>query len=388
MTKLLVDARVGWGSGIGRFIVNAVPGVARSMADVRFDVVVEERDALRAAAELGEASNITVHPVKIAPFSPREQFALPKLSAGYDLTWFTNYWVPLAWKGPFVATVHDLLHLDRDLFPASPIKRTLAQQTFAKVRRHARAVMFVSRFSERVFHAQIGIPAASHTIHSGIDHRDWPAMPPRPWVQKERRIVVVAAAKAHKNFQMILDAWAAAHISPDWCLTIVTPNEQLRSSIDVAALAAGQRTIDLRQGISNAELRDLYDAAAVVVTPSLYEGFGFPLLEGLQAGAWCISSTADSMVEMAEGTFVQFVNGRDLKGWIAALEGTCAAIDLGSFDHAPLIARNVERVSRYRWDITCDGIASVLRDVLDSAHHSSVSPSATPIPDSKDSPLS
>jgi glycosyltransferase involved in cell wall biosynthesis len=364
MTKLLVDARVGWGSGIGRFIVNAVPGVARAMPDVRFDIMVEEQDANRAVAELGEAANVTVRPIKIRAFSSREQVLLPKMAAGYNLTWFTNYWVPLAWKGPFVTTVHDLLHLDHDLFPASPVKRALARQTFAKVCRNARAVMFDSRFSERAFHDQIGLPAASHTIHLGIDHRDWPAMTPRPWAEKERRIVVVAAAKTHKNFRMILNAWTKARIPPDWCLTIVTPNEQLRSSIDVAALAAGQRTIDLRQGISNTELRDLYDAAAVVVTPSLYEGFGFPLLEGLQAGAWCISSTADSMVEMAEGTFLQFVNGRDLEGWIAALEDSCAAIDRSRFDHAPLVASNIERVSRYQWAVTCDRIVAVLRDAL------------------------
>lgn len=364
MTRLMVDARVGWGSGIGRFIVNAVPGVARAMPDIDFDVVVDEPDAVRAAEELTGTPNLTMRPVAIRPFSAREQIALPKLAAEYDLAWFTNYWVPLAWNGPFVTTVHDLLHLDRDLFPASPVKRALSRRTFAKVRRDARAVMFDSRFSERVFHDRVGAPAVSHTIHLGIDHRDWPAITPRPWDEKERRIVVVAAAKAHKNFPMILRAWAQARIPAGWSLTIVTPNEQLRSSIDVAALTAGQRTVELRQGIDNAELRDLYDAAAVVMTPSLYEGFGFPLLEGLQAGAWCLSSTADSMVEMAEGTFVQFVNGRDLTGWITALEDSCAAIDAGRLDHAALTAHNIERVSRYSWDTCCERIAAVLRGAL------------------------
>jgi len=366
MTRLLVDARVGWGSGIGRFVINAVPGVARAMTDVHFDVMVEEQNAVRAIQAFSEVPNITVCPVGIPPFSVREQIALPKLATGYDLTWFTNYWVPLAWKGPFVTTVHDLLHLDRELFPVSLIKHTLARKTFLKSKHDARAVMFVSRFSERMFHDQIGIPLASHAIHSGIDHNDWPAVIQRPWHAKEHRIVVVAAAKAHKNFQMILDAWARARISSDWQLTIVTPSEQLRSSIDVAALADGKRIIDLRQGISDAELRNLYDAAAVVITPSLYEGFGFPLLEGLQAGAWCISSTADALVEIAEGAFVQFVNGRDLEGWIAALEGSCALIEKGNFDCAPLTASNIKRVSQYRWEDTCNRITMVLRGAISS----------------------
>lgn len=365
--RLLVDARTGWGSGIGRFIANAVPGVARSMSDARFDVLVGNDDAARAREELGDLPNIALRPVSIRPFSLREQIELPRLAAGYDLTWFTNYWVPLRWKGPFVTTVHDLLHLDHDLFPASRAKRALSRRTFAKVRRDARAVMFDSRFSERTFDAQIGRPVSGQTIHLGIDHRDWPAITPRPWHQKERRIVVVAAAKAHKNFKVILDAWTQARVANDWRLTIVTPNEQLRSSIDVAALASGGRTIDLRQGISNAELRDLYDAAAIVMTPSLYEGFGFPLLEGLQAGALCISSTAESMVEMAEGAFVQFVNGRDVEGWIGAIQIACSMIDAGSFDHAPLIQRNTDCVSRYRWDSTSHRIAAVLRNALDPA---------------------
>lgn len=364
--KVLVDARTGWGSGIGRFIVNAVPGVARAMPDTRFDVLVEEKDVARARHELGDTANLTLCPVTIAPFSLREQIALPGYAAGYDLTWFTNYWMPLRWKGAFVTTVHDLLHLDRELFPTSAAKRTLSLRTFAKVCRDARAVMFDSRFSERVFHNMIGRPDVSRTIHLGIDHRDWPDITSRPWNAKEQRVVVVAAAKAHKNFKMILAAWARAKVAPGWCLTIVTPNEQLRSSVDVAALATGNRTVDFRQGISNAELRDLYDSAAVVVTPSLYEGFGFPLLEGLQAGAMCISSTAESMVEIAEGAFVQFVNGHDLDGWVTALERVCSSIDDDDRRlHAPLSQHNATWAARYRWDVTSDRIARVLHDAFD-----------------------
>lgn len=364
-SRVLVDARVGWGSGIGRYVSNALPRVARLLPTVRFDVLVEARDAARAGAVLGQAPNLRIRATEIRSFSLSEQVALPRLAREYDLSWFTNYWVPLRWAGPFVATVHDLLHLEADLFDTSAVKRRLSRATFRKVQRQAQSVMFVSRFTQRRFHQLIGAPRSEAVTHLGINHAEWSDRPLRPWKDKERRLLIVAAAKKHKNFERVVRAWAAAQVAPEWCLTIVMPNDQqLRSSIDLAGLTAGNKKVELRQDLSNAAIRDLYDSAAVVLTPSLYEGFGLPLLEGLQAGAVCVSATASASVEMAQGAFVHFVDARDSAGWTAAIESTCHAADEDRFDFAALSAFNRSVVQRFQWEATSAQIAETLAEAL------------------------
>lgn len=149
--KLLIDARVGWGHGIGRVVANAVPRCAALRPDWRFDVVVERSDVVRAERAFAGVPNVRVAPSDVRPFSLREQTALSGHLDGHDLTWFTNYWVPLAWRGRFVATVHDMLHLVPELLPASRLNRALARRTFHKLRRDAAAVMFDSRFTQREF---------------------------------------------------------------------------------------------------------------------------------------------------------------------------------------------------------------------------------------------
>lgn len=357
--RLLVDARIGWGHGIGRVVGNTVPLIAQAHPDWRIDALVEPANVAVAEAAFAPAGNIAVIPCSVRAFSLAEQVRLQAYASGHDLTWFTNYWVPLGWRTPFVATVHDMLHLTPAFFPASVPKRQLSRRTFIKVRRDARAVMFVSRFTEHAFARMIGLPRVARTIPLGGDHLGYPT--PMPVRHRTRRLVVVAASKAHKNFPLLLDAWAQARVPDDWVLTIVSPDDAaFRSSIDLSALAHGAGRVEVRRGISNAELAALYGDSAILLMPSLYEGFGLPLLEGLLAGALCISSSAGAMVEVAGGAFVQFVNGFDRPGWTAAIEQTCAMIDHSGIDLDALTAHNAAIAGRFRWNVTAREIAAVL----------------------------
>ena len=359
--KLLIDARTGWGHGIGRVIASTVPRIAQARPDWRIEVLVppDQTDAARAA--FANPANLAIVPCPLAPFSLREQTGLQRYARGADLTWFTNYWVPLAWRTPFVATVHDILHLLPQYLPASPLKRALSRRTFAKVRRDARAVMFVSRFTQAEFCRVVGSPRhRGVTVPNGGDHLRLDAS--RPVAERSRRLLVVAASKKHKNFALLFDAWRQAAVPAPWRLTVISPREMLRNSVDLATLArqgANQR-IDIRRSISNQELAALYGDSAIVLMPSLYEGFGLPLIEGMLAGALCVSSNAGSLVEVAQGGFVQFVNGADRPGWTAAIEQACAMVDSGKPNLAPLLRHNVACADRFRWDETARQITAVL----------------------------
>lgn len=362
--KILVDARLGWGSGIGRHIANTVPMVARMRPGIQFDAQVLPEDAARAAEAFAGVPNLAIKTVDIAPFSLGEQRRLPATAQGYDMTWFTNYWVPLAWSGRYIATVHDMLHLRSDLFPASPIKRALSRQTFAKIARSAAAVSFGSRFSQREFEADFGKVKHSRVHYYGIDHGDWPMFDPASPPPKQKRLLAVGASKMHKNFDTLLAAWRQARVGDAWTLTIISPDEKLRSSIDLQSMSAGTGKTQVRQGVSNEELRTLYAETAIMLTPSLYEGFGLPFMEAMQAGAFCITSTADSMVEIGEGAFAYFVNGRDVAGWVKAIENTCAMIDQGTFDLAAIQSHNMRHAMQFNWKSVAEVTAELIDEVF------------------------
>lgn len=355
--RVLVDARIGWGHGIGRVIANTVPRVAALQSSWTFDALVNPEDLERANSAFERAPNLRLISTPIRPFSLPEQTHLAGYARGYDLTWFTNYWVPLAWRAPFVVTVHDLLHLMPDLAPATRLNRQIARQTFEKIRRQARAIMFDSRFTQSEFGRLVGEPRVGMTVPLGGDHLSLACDGDD---RKQKILLAVAAPKRHKNFALLLEAWQDADVPPGWQLVLVAPSDPMRSTVDLDAMARDLGNVVVRRGISNGALAELFEQSAIVLTPSLYEGFGLPLLEGLLAGALCVSSTAGSLVEVAEGAFVQFVNGRDRVGWTAAIEKACETVETRSVDLASLRRHNRRCAGRYTWDRTAELVAEVL----------------------------
>lgn len=359
-TRLLVDARLPWGSGIGRYVANVLPLVADRLRDARIEVLVPE-SGLGPAQDIIWPTNVILTRSLVAPFSMGEQLRLPSLAREHDLCWFTNYWVPLAWRGRFVATVHDLLHLEPALFPASPLKRRLSQATFAKVARQAAALIAVSRYTERTLRGLFSVKAPVTVVHHGADHQA-PVRGEAPH-GRERLVLAVGAAKAHKNWDTLLRAWRLASKPPGWRLVVVSPDDPLRSVVDLGAWIDSADDVERRRAIGQQELDRLYASAAIVAVPSRYEGFGLPLIEGMQAGAVCVSSTAEALVEVAGSVPLPFVAADDLPGWVEALESWMRAVDAREPVVADLTALSRRRAAAFQWARAADRTA----DVLDAA---------------------
>ena len=361
--RIIVDARLPWGSGIGRYVSNTVPRVAALLSDTQFELIVGQhsRDAAEQAA--AGSPNIIVTIIDIDPFSISEQLKMPGILARADLVWFTNYWVPLAYRGRFVAAVHDLLHQERALFPAGFIKRTLSWWTFRHVARTAEAVCYLSRFSKREFDRQFGGAPLWDICGCGIDHALSVPFDAEQPPKKTRQVLVVAAPKQHKNFAIAINAFRNAQLAEDWRLVVVSPGDSLRSSIDLNAIIDNDARIIHVNSISDSELRSLYADSAIVMMPSRYEGFGLPLAEGLQAGAQCISSTAEALVEVGQGAYVTFVNPLDNEGWVTALTRECARFDAGAVP-ASERSHNMRHVAQFRWDDVARRTATLIKTAL------------------------
>ena len=135
------------------------------------------------------------------------------------------------------------------------------------------------------------------------------------------------------------------------------PGESGRLEVAVAGLPETVRRRVVMTGyVSEDDKRSLLAGATVLAYPSLYEGFGFPVLEGFAAGVPVLTSTTSSLPEVA-GDAALLVDPRD-PGEIAA--GLQRLLSDGGLRQG-LVAAGRERVRAYTWEATASATAEVLK---------------------------
>ncbi len=127
-----------------------------------------------------------------------------------------------------------------------------------------------------------------------------PLPPPRPvpvagLPSNARFILHVGHNAAYKNRAGVVDAFARLGDVPDLHLVLVGPPPTSELRARSAALAH----VHFAGPVDDAALHDLYRRAALFLFPSLYEGYGMPVLEAMAAGCPVVCSTASALVEVA-----------------------------------------------------------------------------------------
>jgi glycosyltransferase involved in cell wall biosynthesis len=179
-------------------------------------------------------------------------------------------------------TVHDLIHLRVD-DESSLAKRLYYQRVVLPAIRSSRRVLTGSEFSRNEIVAWSGLPPeAVVAVGYGCS---FPAATSaeldRGAATERPSILFVGNSKPHKNLSLLIAA--VRHLSED--IRVVTVGVPPRDIAEECARQGVQRDrVSSCQGISDAELRELYVTAACVALPSTYEGFGLAALEGMTVG--------------------------------------------------------------------------------------------------------
>ena len=111
--------------------------------------------------------------------------------------------------------------------------------------------------------------------------------------------------------------------------------------------------------VSEEELRALYRGAAVFLDPTLYEGFGYGVLEAMASGAPVVASAVTSIPEVV-GDAAILCEPRDVEALAAAVRRLLDEPGLAG----ELRARGLERAQAFTWERTGDGLAAALSPVL------------------------
>jgi len=265
----------------------------------------------------------------------------------YLTVWFTRI--------PCAVIVHDLVAF-LDGMQAQPRAARIERATIRPALRRA-AVLLCN--SEATRSDLVGrFPAAgakTRVVPFAADAR-FAAAAPDPEVLARHRldrpyVLAVGTLEPRKNLERLIAAWEG--LPDSHALALVGP----RGWDDERIVAAAQRAGDVRLlgRVSDADLGALYAGAACFAYPSLYEGFGLPVLEAMAAGAPVLTSNVSSLPEVA-GDAALLVDPRDTD---AIREGLSRLLGDDAL-RARLRERGRARAAEFSWDRTAGEILAAL----------------------------
>ena len=262
-------------------------------------------------------------------------------------------------RGPLVATVHDLT-LHRTPWAMRDETRADLERKLERTIARAHAVITPSETVRADLVGSCGAPAAAvHAVHdAGRLDRVAPGEAP-PGVP-ERFVLHVGTIEPRKNVATLLAAWprlraAMPHAPP---LLLCGKPGWRREAIEGELARAADEGWLLRLGYTpDPSLRVLYDRAAVVVCPSVYEGFGLPLVEAMSTGAPIVCSDIPVFREVAADAAL-FVPPDDAEAWAQALAEVLSDPERAR----DLAARGAVRARDFSWRRAAERTLAVWSD--------------------------
>lgn len=259
---------------------------------------------------------------------------------------------------PTVVTVYDLIH---ERFPE--LYNTPADFRFRQAKaecvRTADRVLCISEATRRDVVERLGVPEEKTTVTllaGGATSPPDPAADEAAGrrVRGKRFVLYVGSRWGYKNFPAVVEARRRRRELGDLVLLCVggEPLSRRTGSIPAPSLQLLQ--------VSDAGLRSFYRTAAVVVVPSLFEGFGLPVLEALAEGAVVACSNTGSLPEVA-GDCAFYFDPRDPEGIADALAKAAA---LSGDERTAWAERARTRAAAFSWDRTADQTWDAYRRVL------------------------
>lgn len=224
-----------------------------------------------------------------------------------DLVHGTVNVTPLGTRRPTVVTVHDLAFLRfPEQYPGLK-QRYLTVLTRRSVERAARVVAVSRSTRNDVLHFYDVAPEKVVVVPNGVD----PSLRPitdRSQLDAFRRrhdlpgefILFLGTLQPRKNLITLLRAWATLKPETRLPLVVVGAHGWMYEPIYEEARSLGVAGHVVFKGfVEPSELAFWYSAATMFVYPSLYEGFGMPVLEAMACGTPVITSNSSSLPEVA-----------------------------------------------------------------------------------------
>jgi glycosyltransferase involved in cell wall biosynthesis len=360
--RVAVDATplLGVRTGVGVFTDALLRGLAsRDDVDVTaFPVTVSGRSRFREVVPPGVQVRTPALPARAlhARWRRRSTPRIDRLVGRPDVVHGPNFVVPPARAGR-VATVHDLTTVR---FPELCHADTLRFPDI--VRRAAAEGAWIHTVSEAVRDeviAELGLdPERVVAVPNGFDPPVGDPAPGRRLAGVDRYVLAVGTVEPRKDLPSLVaavDRLATEH--PDLVLVHAGGDGWQVEQLEEALAAMAHPTRVRRLGhIPHDQLGHLYAGARVFAYPSVYEGFGIPVLEAMACDVPVVTTAVPALREVA-GDAAAIVPVGD----VDALADAIATAWSDETWRAQAVARGRQRCERYSWEACVEGIVGIYR---------------------------
>jgi glycosyltransferase involved in cell wall biosynthesis len=312
--KLTLDCRhINASGGIGVYFREILPFFLSSGASI---ILLGDKNILSQSVQNNAAEIVNC---SIKPFSLRDTFALPKSilkKINSCNIYYTPYFnVPNGINIPVYSTIHDILFADMPNLVSKP--GLWARMYFYKrAARLSKVIFTVSEFSKsRIKHflgSSINVINASNAVNAPINLYSGNKL------EKKKNILFIGNIKKHKGLDILLDAFLQCRNEGlDYELIIVGSRDNFRSSDKKISKRLDDlegKGVSFTGYINDEEKWKLISQSALLVQPSLYEGFGYPPLEAMLAGTQALISDISVFKEVFADFPVVFFHSGNSRG--------------------------------------------------------------------------
>lgn len=276
---------------------------------------------------------------------------------GIDMFWGTQHVLPLAMDNKIksVLTVHDLVHY---VFPETmkPMNLFINKLLIPPSIKKTNAIMADSSWTLLDVKKYLNPPAKiMEVVHLGVGESFYPrdADEAREKIRKKFNlpmpfILTLGTFEPRKNIRSIFKALSLIYEKIPHHFAIVGQKGWKNKDV-IRQMSASQFAdrIHFLGYVSDEDIPDIYAAADMFIFPSLYEGFGFPLLEAMACGVPVIASNVSSIPEVV-GQAAHLIDPLNPNEIAAAI------IRVGSDQtyRSGLIQKGIEQAAQFRWDKT------------------------------------
>jgi glycosyltransferase involved in cell wall biosynthesis len=258
-----------------------------------------------------------------------------------DLLHCPTYRGPMRSALPLVVTVHDLAIL-RHPRAFNRWSRLYGPRAVPRVLAAARRVIAVSEFTKRELIELLQVPEEKiRVVPNGVDGTFTPDGP----AEGGEYVLAVGTLEPRKNLPRLVEAMRRSDVE----LRVV-------GARGWGGVEVGGNGVRWLGEVSDSELARLYRGARCVAYPSLYEGFGIPVLEAMACGVPVVTSRGTAMEEIADGAAV-LVDPNDPAELAAGIDRATAERDV-------LVARGLDRASAFRWDAVAEATVAVYHEAV------------------------
>src|SRR5579864_578819 len=377
--RIAIDysAAVNQRAGIGRLVRNQVLALAEVDHDNDYRLVYA-RPNRDTTPQFPKARNFSRHEVGLGErwltiLWHRAKLPLPAdwLSGPVDLYHCPDFVLPPLRKARGILTVHDLAFLMRPDCADHRLRAYLEEVVPRSVRR-ADFIIADSENTRNDLVVLLGVkPTSIAVVPGGVEDRFKRVTDPRQ-IQRARTrlgigdepfVLAIGVIEPRKNLNRLMDAFQVlkqrGNVPKDLKLVLAGGKGWLYDDIfEHHAESRVRDDIVLPGFVSDDLLPAIYSTAEVLAFPSLYEGFGLPILEAMACGTPVVASRASCLPEVAEGAAL-LVDPNNVEGLTSALELVLLDGDL----RMRLINQGLERAGEYTWRRAAEQLLGVYRMV-------------------------